>query len=231
MERINEVTKDCFNALIQFRALDSSSAVSPQMPYQRLCGFIDQMLAQAREARYEEIDVVDMTYAIVALADEIALHKGGGIRDFWMQRPLQLHYFNENLAGEGFFHRLNAVMSDPGRVDVLRVFYVCLLLGFQGQYAIRGGELELDAIIRRVKETLRNELKDQPLSVQPLRPKEDLGRADGLPAIWIALFFLLFALGLLIVLRIGLNGQSESVVERMSPLFQDDAKGSEEAAP
>ena len=220
MERINEVTKDCFNALIQFRSLDASSAVSPQMPYQRLCGFIDQMLQNARAAQYDEVDVVDMAYAVVALADEFALHKGGAIRDFWMQRPLQLHYFNENLAGEGFFHRLNAVMNDPGRVDILRVYYVCLLLGFQGQYAIRGGELELDTIIRRVKEALRNTLKDQPLSVQPLRPKEDMGRADGFPAIWVALFFLLFSLGLLIVLRIGLNRQTENVVERMEPMMQ-----------
>ncbi|HVI01867.1 MAG TPA: DotU family type IV/VI secretion system protein [Enhygromyxa sp.] len=225
MERINEVTKDCFNALIQFRSLDAASAVSPQLPYQRLCGFIDQMLTNARQAQYEEIDVVDMAYAVVALADEIALHKGGSIRDFWMQRPLQLHYFNENLAGEGFFHRLNAVMSDPARVDVLRVFYTCLLLGFQGQFAIRGGELELDAIIRRVKEALRNALKDQALSVQPLRPKEDTGRVDGFPAIWVALFFLLFSLGLLIVLRIGLNKQTENVVERMQPIAQPEDEG------
>lgn len=225
MERINEVTKDCFNALIQFRSLDAASAVSPQMPYQRLCGFIDQMLSNARQAGYEELDVIDMAYAVVALADEIALHKGGAIRDFWMQRPLQLHYFNENLAGEGFYHRLNAVMSDPGRVEILRVYYACLLFGFQGQYAIRGGELELDAIINRVKQALRNELKDQPLSVQPLRPKEDTGRADGIPAIWIALFFLLFSLGLLIVLRIGLNKQTQSVVERMAPLEQAKDEG------
>jgi type VI secretion system protein ImpK len=225
MERINEVTKDCFNALIQFRALDAASAVSPQMPYQRLCGFIDQMIANARQAGYEDLDVTDMAYAVVALADELALHKGGAIRDFWMQRPLQLHYFNENLAGEGFFHRLNAVMSDPGRKEILRVYYVCLLLGFQGQYAIRGGELELDAIIRRVKEALREEIKEQPLSVQPLRPKEDVGRADGFPAIWVALFLLLFSLGLLIVLRIGLNNQTENVVERMQPMMQSESDG------
>jgi type VI secretion system protein ImpK len=218
MERINEVTKDCFNALAQFRALDGAAAVSPQLPYQRLCGFIDQMLTNARQSGYEEIDVIDMAYAVVALADEIALHKGGAIRDLWMQRPLQLHYFNENLAGEGFYHRLNAVMSDPNRIEILRVYYICLLFGFQGQFAIRGGELELDAIIRRVREALRNELKDQPLSVQPLRPKEDTGRADGFPAVWVGLFFLLFSLGLLIVLRIGLNGQTEGVVERMGSL-------------
>jgi type VI secretion system protein ImpK len=105
MERINEVTKDCLNALIQFRALDSASAVSPQMPYPRLCGFVDQMLASARAAGYTEVDVVDMTYAIVALADEFALHKAGSIRDFWMQRPLQVHCSNDNIATQGFKKR------------------------------------------------------------------------------------------------------------------------------
>lgn len=227
MERINEVTKDCFNALIQFRALDSASAVSPQLPYQRLMGFIDQMLQKARAARYEEVDVVDMTYAIVALADEVALHKQGGVRDFWMQRPLQLHYFNENLAGEGFFHRLAAVMSDPKRIDVLRVYYTCLLLGFQGQYAIRGGELQLDATIQQVKRALAKELKEEPLSVNPNRPREDDNRREGLPIVWIALFFLLFSLGLLIVLRIGLNRQTAGVVDEIEPLGEiaDTAKG------
>ena len=225
MERINEVTKDCFNALIQFRSLDAASAVSPQMPYQRLMGFIDQMSQNAAQAGYEQEDIKLMGYALVALADEFALHKGGAIRDFWMQRPLQLHYFNTNLAGEDFFKQLNWVMGQPERVDILRVFYQCLLFGFQGQYAIRGGELELDTIIRRVKETLRNELKEQALSVQPLRPKEDMGRADGIPAVWIALFFLLFSLGLLIFLRVGLNSQTENVVERMAPLMQPEEAG------
>lgn len=218
MERINEVTKDCFNALIQLRALDSASAVSPQLPYQRLMGFIDQLLQKARAARYEELDVVDMTYAIVALADEVALHKTGAVRDFWLQRPLQLHYFNENLAGEGFFARLAAVMSDPKRIDVLRVYYTCLLLGFQGQYAIRGGELQLDATIQQVKRALAKELKEEPLSVNPNRPREDDNRREGLPIVWIALFFLLFSLGLLIVLRIGLNRQTGGVINELEPL-------------
>ncbi len=220
MERINEVTKDCFNALIQFRSFDASSGASPQLPYQRLCGFIDEMLQKARAAGYREVDVVDMTYAIVALADELALHKAAAFREAWMQKPLQLHYFNENLAGEGFFHRINAVMSDPSRLETLRVFYLCLLLGFQGQYAIRGGELELDAIIRRVKDALRNDLKDEKLSARAGRPREDTGRGDKWPIIWIALFFLLFALGLLIALKVGLNSQTEGVIDDIDPLLE-----------
>lgn len=220
MERINEVTKGCFNALVQLRATDPASAINPELPYQHLRGCIDQLLIDAREAGYDEVDVVDITYAIVGLADEIALHQGGAIRELWMQRPLQLHYFNENLAGEGFYRRLDAVMRDPSRAEILRVFYTCLLFGFEGKFAIRGGELELDAILNRVKHALHHELVDQPLSVQPLRPTDEPSGARRFPAVWVALFCLLFSLGLLIALRIGLDGQTAQIVERMAPLAQ-----------
>ena len=66
------------------------------------------------------------------------MRKPGGIRDVWMSNPLQLHYFNENLAGEGFFYRLERILADPRRVEALRVYYLCLLFGFQGKYAVRG---------------------------------------------------------------------------------------------
>jgi type VI secretion system protein ImpK len=215
MQRINEVSKDCFNALAQLRAIDGGD-VDPSRVYERLCGFVDQLLVDARALGYEELDVVDMAYAIVALADEIALRGGGAVRELWMQRPLQLRYFNENRAGEGFFRRLDAVLADPGRAEILRVYYTCLLFGFQGQFAVRGGELELDAIIQRVKQALRAELGEQPLSAQALRPKEGLRGAGGFSAIGVASMVLLFALGLLIVLRIGLDGQREDLVERMA---------------
>jgi type VI secretion system protein ImpK len=52
-----------------------------------------------------------------------------------------------------------------------------------------------------------------------------MGRADGFPAVWVAMFFLLFSLGLLIVLRIGLDKQTKNVVERVQPMMQPAADG------
>ena len=43
MDRINEVTKDCFNALFQVRQLDESSLPPPEVLHQRLLGFIDAL--------------------------------------------------------------------------------------------------------------------------------------------------------------------------------------------
>jgi len=36
-----------------------------------------------------------------------------------MGQPLQLVYFNENTAGEGFFQRMSALQNDPQRAHVL----------------------------------------------------------------------------------------------------------------
>jgi len=46
----------------------------------------------------------------------------------------------ENTAGEGFFQRMAKLQEQPNRAHVLEIYYLCLCLGFQGQYAVRGGE-------------------------------------------------------------------------------------------
>lgn len=219
MERVNEVTSECFNALIQIRTLTQSGHLAPEMLHSRMISFIDQVFMKGRQAGLQEYDVQDMAYALVALADELALRQAGGVRDVWMSNPLQLHYFNENVAGEGFFLRLEHLIRDPSRIDVLRVYYNCLLFGFQGKYAMRGGELELAAVTRRAQDALGGLLRAEPLSKRHLRPKERINRQrQGYLTIWIGLLALLFALALLIVLRVALNKQSENQTERIEQM-------------
>lgn len=220
MDRVNEVTKECFNALIQIRNLSDEAALAPEMFHSRLVSFIDAMFMKGQQAGLPERDVQDICYAMVALADEVALRKPGGIRDVWMSRPLQLHYFNENVAGEGFFQRLEYVMHDPNRRDVLRVYYLCLLFGFQGKYAVRGGELELAAVTRRVQDSLGQNLRPEALSKHHLRPKERINRQRvGYITIWIGLFAILFSLALIIVLRRALDTQSSGLLERIAAML------------
>lgn len=216
MDRVNEVTAECFNALIQIRNLGDEGHLAPQMFHQRLIAFIDGVFMKGRQLGLQEHDVQDIAYALVALADELALRKPGGIRDVWMSNPLQLHYFNENVAGEGFFYRLEHLIRDPSRIDVLRVYYQCLLFGFLGKYAVRGGELELAAVTRRAQDALGGMLRAEPLSKHHLRPKERINRQrQGFMTIWIGLFCILFALTLLIMLRMSLNNQTESQTDRI----------------
>jgi type VI secretion system protein ImpK len=220
MERIHEATKDAFNALIQLRNIGEDSYVAPEMVHQRMVGFFDDLFRKGQQLGLPERDVQDIVYAMVALADELALRSSAGVRDVWMSRPLQLHYFNENLAGEGFFQRLEMLLADPSRAEALRVYYYCLQFGFQGRYAIRGGELELAAVTRRVQDTMGHLLRPERLSVHPGRPKERVTRrAPGYITIWLGLFAVLFSVAIIIILRTALDRQTHKVVDRIDALL------------
>ena len=144
---ISELTRDCFNALIQLRRADADALPPAGALHERLRGVIDAMLRSAADAGVSSEDARDAAYAVVALADEIAAARSEELRQFWSGHQLQLHYFQENVAGEGFFTRLEAQRRDPRKRDILRVYYVALLLGFQGRYRVRGGDLELMTLI------------------------------------------------------------------------------------
>jgi type VI secretion system protein ImpK len=220
MDRINEITKDCFNALVQLRNLGEDALVQGDMLHARMVGFVDELYAKARHHGLNERDTHDIAYAIVALADEIAFRKAA-VRDVWMSNPLQLRYFNENLAGEGFYQRLDYILPDPTRLEALRVYYTCLLFGFEGKYAMRGGELELTVVKRRCQEALGKMLRPEPLSTNHLRPRERLSQArQGFLTIWLGLFSILFSLVLVIILRRALDGQTSSLIDRIRTLLE-----------
>jgi type VI secretion system protein ImpK len=219
LDKINEITSECFIALSQLRELDSPS-ISAELVHDRLKGFVESMRGRAREQGLSSQDTEDIAYAIVALADELAMGKPEPIRGYWLGRPLQLAFFNETLAGEGFFTRLADLRRDPRRADALRVYYQCLLLGFQGKYSIRGGDLEL----MRLVDALRPEIErsvETPDSLSPAGdpPDEPLARASrNNTFLWVALGMFAIALTVFIGLRISLSHQVADLAARVDQL-------------
>lgn len=115
---------------------------------------IDQFLAQfegnARNLGKASAAIGDAKYAFCALMDEIVLSSDFPIREDWERAPLQLRLFGEHLAGERFFDKLETLRLDPvANLEVLEVFYTCLLLGFQGKYLLEGSE-KLNYLISRL---------------------------------------------------------------------------------
>lgn len=222
MDRVNEVTQECFNALVQIRSLGEEAQLAPESFHARLIAFVDAIYGKGKELGVAEGDTQEMVYAITALADEVAFRKPG-IREVWMSRPLQYHYFGDHLAGQRFFERLEYHIADPSKSEVLRVYYMCLLFGFQGQFAQRGGELELAAVTRRVQDALAHQLKAEPLSTQHMRPKERLGkRRGGMLTIWIGLFAILFSVAIIAVLKVELNRKAGSLNTKVSNMLSQE---------
>lgn len=108
---------------------------------QRVDGFLSQFERHAKNFGKPAEAIQHSMYAFCALLDEIILCSTFKIRDDWERNPLQLRLFGDHLAGEGFFDRLENLRYDPQKnLEILEVFYTCLLLGFQGKYLLEGSE-------------------------------------------------------------------------------------------
>ena len=93
---------------------------------------------------YTQEDVQLALYAVVAFIDESVMNCRQPVFADWPRLPLQEELFGGHVAGESFFDNLQRVLARTDFVqaaDLLEVFYLCLLLGYKGRYAVTGGEL------------------------------------------------------------------------------------------
>ncbi|MCK4609219.1 MAG: type IVB secretion system protein IcmH/DotU [Gammaproteobacteria bacterium] len=102
---------------------------------------MEELERNAVEEQIEAFSMQKMKYAIAAFIDEAILSSAWPYRKKWMGKPLQLQYFGEHSAGEGFFKQL-AELRQMGtqHVDILEVYFICLQLGFEGMYRLQGLE-------------------------------------------------------------------------------------------
>lgn len=219
MDAVTTVTSDLFGAIGRLREADGMG-LQPELVHQRFTTLIEEARYKGREEGMQDRDVQEMLYAIIALIDEVALSKPEPMRGFWSTRPLQLQYFNDNLAGENFFQRMQQLRGDRRRADVLRVYYLCMQLGFQGRYAIRGGEVEL----MRIGDVVRKDVEaamDIPDELSPAGapPEEPLVRkGDRNPFLWVSLGVFAIAIAVFIGLRISLDSRVAEVTQRVEEL-------------
>ena len=119
MDRLNDVVKDCLDAVVQLRSADPAALPPPAQLHTRLKSFVEQMLRKAADASFSNQEAQDIAYPVVALIDEVALTKGEAVRQHWQHAPLQMHFFSESVAGEGFFDRLKDLRNDAQQKELL----------------------------------------------------------------------------------------------------------------
>lgn len=211
-----ELVRDCATALLSLRCITEGNAVDAESLRKRIVELVDAVAERGRKAGLTQRDVVDVQYAVVATADETAARRGGSVSQVWMQRPLQLQYFNENVAGDKFFARLETLLGDPRRVAVLRVYYLCLLLGFEGRHAHAGTRMELDATIAKVREALGEWADPAGISVRaetPLEPRRPARRR--IPALWVAGCVALFAASVCVSLMSSMDERAATLLQSL----------------
>ena len=177
-------------------------------------------------AGYDVRDVRDTHYAVVAFLDSVVLHSKDPVRAEWERKTLQEELFGKSDAGVVFFEKLDHFRSrrDSRQLaDIVEVYLLCLLLGFEGRYsgAARG---ELDGIIQRARMRIqdirgRNRqisptggLPSDPMPVAPIQPSTDRFRLVTFGAV--ILTILCFTLCLF-----ALNSDVSLISEQLRKLY------------
>jgi type VI secretion system protein ImpK len=103
----------------------------------RITDLLDRMVGHARAAGVADKEIAEARYALVAYIDEQILKSGWAGRGEWMNQPLQLALYREFDAGEKFFVRLRALLSQGDHLSAVQIYFLCLALGFRGAYGDR----------------------------------------------------------------------------------------------
>ena len=111
---------------------------------------------EGRKKGYSGDDLRLAIFAVIAFLDESVLNSANPVFAQWPRKPMQEELFGGHVAGETFFANIDAVMRRPDSAevaDVLEVYDLCLLLGYQGRYTL-GNRGEL----RSIKESIADKI-------------------------------------------------------------------------
>lgn len=170
----------------------------------------------------DDADIDAAKYAFCAAVDEIILCSRFSMREEWERRPVQLVVFGDQLAGKHFFDRLETLRG-KGRMHVqaLEVFHMCLLLGFQGKYAIDGYE-KLHYLTGRLGDEIAH-IKGESCAFAPRaqRPDQIVNKSrTELPLMALSTLFTLIALCAYLGLKSSLTRSTINSLARYSNLVQ-----------
>ncbi|WP_312514110.1 type IVB secretion system protein IcmH/DotU [Massilia sp.] len=167
-------------------------------------------------------DVTAAKYAFCSAVDEIILRSSYEVREAWETRPLQLRVFGDQLAGEHFFHRLEDLRARGAQhVEALEVFHMCLLLGFQGRYALDGRD-KLDYLIARLgDEIARMRGRTRGFAPHAERPDQVVNRLRSDLSMWVmGAVFAVVGLGGYLGFRTVLAGETEATLAQYNDLVK-----------
>lgn len=124
---------------------------------------------RALQAGIESSEVMAARYVLCTLLDEAVVTTPWGNESEWSQMSLLSRFHNETFGGEKFFRLLERLGRNPVKhLALLELMYLCLALGFEGQYRVLPrGMLELEAIRDALYRQIRQLRGDVPREISP----------------------------------------------------------------
>ncbi len=167
-----DVAMPLFGLVIRLRRTDTYQPVEQLRGH--LTNQIKAMLEELRQHDYSEAEVQMFSYVLCVFVDEAVLATPWGGGSMWQARSLLSTFHQETRGGETFFTLLARLQQTPTQHrDVLLFMYLCLCLGFKGQYSVQTqGDQALQQLISQLQEMI-GELRD-PAPAQLTRPLDNV---------------------------------------------------------
>jgi len=178
---------------------------------------LDEIEREALKVGYRNADIQDAHYVVVAFLNESIQRSSEPNRGQFT--PLEVKGFAHAVAGEAVFERLKEIRKRQDSIqlsDLLEVYDLCFLLGYEGRYAL-GGRAELDQLTEDLRAQIERIRGPQsvlsPEGVLPVRSE----RSTPTPAAphrwpWIAAACAVFMAASWVILSFVLSSYSQGVV-------------------
>jgi type VI secretion system protein ImpK len=134
--RLTDVFSDLF--VLAAYVKDAKNLGAPDTFRARLHHLFQSAEQRSKEAGIPHDTFAEARYAVTAFLDELIINSRWAHKEQWASRPLQYDFFGEFVAGEMFFKRLDAIRAAmPLNADLMEIYALCLILGFEGQYRVQ----------------------------------------------------------------------------------------------
>ena len=209
---------DLFTLILYLR--ETSDFGDPKKLHDKIDALFKSIEAKSKQLNIAEDDFLNAKYAASALVDETVLYSSWPQRTVWLDNPMAVEYFNDALAGEMFFDRLERIRTDESKLKLLEVYYLCLMFGFEGRFRIQTPE-ELRDYINGIRaqlsfkdaEKLSPHAEPQKISIKKrtLIPKWAMFASFG--------FVALIAIVIFIILKIDMVGFANNIADGITKMW------------
>ena len=109
--------------------------LDPKVIYRNLAAKIKEILDHQKSISFE-LQVREVVYIMVSLADEIFLNTPWEGKKFWEDNMLEKHFFGTQIAGEKIFSNIDKLIekNDVESILIAEIYTKALSLGFRGKY-------------------------------------------------------------------------------------------------
>lgn len=159
-------------------------------------------------------------YAVAAYLDEMVMSSRWPKKHQWPAMSLQSELFSTDVAGQGFFQYLEEIWrGHPLNTELLELYYLCLVLGFEGKYKLQGRD-QLKSLIQEMGRDLQAKRgEDPPLSLGEKSPGTAMWNAKQAAAPWVfAAAGIAMALGLYVTLLINISWDADALAAKLKDL-------------